>query len=216
MQIHQLGPHNENEEKQLGPDPLIHPSSTVLNSEFGVYTEAGPHCFLKEICLGDYSYVSDSVRAIWAGIGKFTSIASHCVINPGNHPYDRVTQSHVTYRCRQYGFAREDDHDFFEWRKRDRAVIGNDVWLGHGVLVMPGARIADGAVVGAGSVVTKSHPIGPYEIAVGVPAKAVKTRFPKETIDRLLATAWWDWDRERLEQAFADLKDVRRFIEIHG
>jgi phosphonate metabolism protein (transferase hexapeptide repeat family) len=173
--------------------------------------EAG--CFCNEITLGDYSYLSTSVRAIWCKIGKFSSIASHCVINPGNHPYQRVTQSHCTYRCRQYGFADQDDEAFFEWRRQDAVTIGHDVWLGHGVYVMPGATIADGAVVAAGSVVTRNRPVGPYEIAAGSPAKPVKKRFPERIIDRLLEIRFWDWPREKLEQRFKDLYDVTAFVE---
>lgn len=52
--------------------------------------------------------------------------------------------------------------------------IGNDVWLGAGVIVLPGITIADGAVIGAGSVVTRN--VGAYEIRVGNPARLVGER----------------------------------------
>jgi hypothetical protein len=103
--ITHLADNNELKQKKLFSRPLIHESSTIIHSRFGEYTEVEAGCFCNEITLGDYSYLSSSVRAIWCDIGKFSSIASHCVINPGNHPYQRVTQSHCTYRCRQYGFA---------------------------------------------------------------------------------------------------------------
>jgi phosphonate metabolism protein (transferase hexapeptide repeat family) len=211
--ITHLTANNELADKKLSPQPLIHESATVLRSRFGEYTEVAAGCFCNEIFLGDYSYLSSSVRAIWCDIGKFSSIASHCVINPGNHPYQRVTQSHCTYRCRQYGFADQDDEAFFEWRRQDAVTIGHDVWLGHGVYVMPGAAIADGAVVAAGSVVTRNRPVGPYEIAAGSPAKPVKKRFSDRIIDRLLEIRFWDWPREKLEQGFRDLYNVDAFIE---
>ncbi len=53
-------------------------------------------------------------------------------------------------------------------------VIGRDAWLGAHVMVLKGVEIGDGAIIGAGSVVTKSIP--PYAIAVGVPARVVGTR----------------------------------------
>jgi phosphonate metabolism protein (transferase hexapeptide repeat family) len=211
--ITHLAANNELKQKKLFSRPLIHESSTVIHSRFGEYTEIEAGCFCNEITLGDYSYLSSCVRAIWCDIGRFSSIASHCVINPGNHPYQRVTQSHCTYRCRQYGFADQDDAAFFEWRRQDAVTIGHDVWLGHGVYVMPGAKIATGAVVAAGSVVTRNRPVGPYEIAAGSPAKPVKKRFSDRIIDRLLEIRFWDWPREKLEQGFRDLYDVEAFIE---
>ncbi|WP_404286000.1 DapH/DapD/GlmU-related protein [Glutamicibacter arilaitensis] len=54
-----------------------------------------------------------------------------------------------------------------------RVVIGKGVWFGANVTVLPGVRIGDGAVVGAGAVVTKDVPAG--VIVVGVPAKQVGT-----------------------------------------
>lgn len=211
--ITHLAANNELKQKKLFSRPLIHESSTVIHSRFGEYTEIEAGCFCNEITLEDYSYLSSCVRAIWCDIGRFSSIASHCVINPGNHPYQRVTQSHCTYRCRQYGFADQDDAAFFEWRRQDAVTIGHDVWLGHGVYVMPGAKIATGAVVAAGSVVTRNRPVGPYEIAAGSPAKPVKKRFSDRIIDRLLEIRFWDWPREKLEQRFRDLYDVEAFIE---
>ena len=53
-------------------------------------------------------------------------------------------------------------------------TIGNDVWLGANVIVLPGRTIGDGAVVGAGSVVTKDVP--PYAVVVGNPAKILTLR----------------------------------------
>lgn len=53
-------------------------------------------------------------------------------------------------------------------------VIGNDVWIGRRVMIMPGVTVGDGCIIGAGAVVTKDIP--PYSIAAGVPAKVVKSR----------------------------------------
>ncbi|MFN8562280.1 MAG: hypothetical protein U0703_11820 [Anaerolineae bacterium] len=79
-------------------------------------------------------YAAGDVSIIYADVGKFCSIASHVRINPGNHPMERVTQHHMTYRRRQFGFG-EDDHAFFDWRRAHRCSIGHDVWLGHGAIV---------------------------------------------------------------------------------
>ena len=54
-------------------------------------------------------------------------------------------------------------------------IIGNDVWIGRRAIIMPGVTIGDGAIVGAGAVVTKN--VKPYTVAGGVPAKVIKSRF---------------------------------------
>ena len=56
-------------------------------------------------------------------------------------------------------------------------IIGNDVWIGARVIVLPGVNIGDGAVIGAGAVVTGNIP--PYAVAVGNPAKVVRVRTGK-------------------------------------
>lgn len=53
-------------------------------------------------------------------------------------------------------------------------VIGNDVWIGMRVIMMPGVKVGDGAVIGAGSVVTKDVP--DFAIVGGVPAKVIRYR----------------------------------------
>lgn len=60
-------------------------------------------------------------------------------------------------------------------------IIGNDVWIGRRAIIMPGVTIGDGVIVGAGAVVTKN--IEPYMVAVGVPAKAIKSRLDNHITD---------------------------------
>ncbi|AWN51770.1 hypothetical protein DK412_08785 [Methylobacterium sp. 17Sr1-1] len=72
--------------------------------------------------------------------------------------------------------------------QKQMPVIGNDVWIGAGVMMMPGITIGDGAVVAAGSVVTKDVP--PYSIVGGSPAKLIKRRFSDEIYERMLSVAW--------------------------
>lgn len=200
--------------KSLGEEPTIHESSTVLNCTLGSWTELGPNTWMEESSLGDYSYTAGDNQIIYAEIGKFCSIASHVRINPGNHPMWRVTQHHATYRRAQYQFGTSDDETFFEWRKEHKVKIGHDVWIGHGAIIMPGVTIGTGAVIGAGAVVTKDVP--PYMIAVGVPSKPLRERFPASISRRLLETEWWNWDRKMLEERINDLNHVALFLQKYG
>ena len=162
----------------------------------------------------DYSYAAGDASIIYAEVGKFCSIASHARINPGNHPMDRVTQHHMTYRRVEYGFDSTDDVEFFKWRRDHRCVIGHDVWLGHAVVVMPGVTIGTGAVVGSQAVVTKD--VAPYQVVAGVPARPIRMRFSDDVIAKLLSIQWWNWDRCTLKERFNDLRDVPAFIAKYG
>ncbi|MDD9266746.1 DapH/DapD/GlmU-related protein [Paenibacillus sp. GCM10023248] len=198
----------------LSTEPAIAASSHILNSHAGAWTSIGPHNKIIESRIGDYTYTMDDVTINYAEIGKFTSIASHVCINPVDHPMDRVTQHHMTYRRAAFGFAERDDDSFFEWRRGNRVTIGHDVWIGHGAIVMKGVHIGTGAVIGSGAIVTKD--VEPYSVVVGVPSRPLKKRFSQEIIDRLLAIAWWDWPRDLLETRFHELNDVAAFIKQYG
>jgi phosphonate metabolism protein (transferase hexapeptide repeat family) len=189
--------------KRLGPEPSIHPMAQVRDSTFGAYCEVGARTKIAETSFGDYSYVVNDSDIIYTTVGKFCSIAAHTRINPGNHPLDRVALSHFTYRSSAYGLG-DDDEAFFDWRRSFRAVLGNDVWIGHGAIVLPGVSIGDGAAIGAGSVVTKDVP--PFTVMVGVPARPVRPRFPADIVAALQRIAWWDWPHDRLGEALADFR----------
>ncbi len=200
-------------DKTLSPEPTVHPSSLIRDSTLGEWTDIGPNCSIVEAEIGAYTYCAGDVSIIYATVGKFCSIASHVRINPGNHPMHRVTQHHMTYRRRMFGFGDQDDDAFFQWRRDHHVTIGPDVWIGHAAIIMPGVTIGAGAVIGSQAVVTKDVP--PYTIVGGVPAKVIRERFPAETAERLLRIAWWDWPRDVLEARFDDLLDMEAFLETY-
>ena len=202
--------------KKLGLEPLIDPTATVRDSRLGRYTEVGARTTVAESSLDDYSYVVNDSNIIYTTIGKFVSIAAMTRINPGNHPMQRVTQAHFTYRASAYFEGEEDDHDFFAWRRAHAVTIGHDVWIGHGAIILPGRTIGTGAVVAGGAVVTKD--VDPYTIVAGVPAKPVKRRFPAPIAERIMALAWWDWSHEQLRAALPDIRalEIEAFLEKYG
>jgi phosphonate metabolism protein (transferase hexapeptide repeat family) len=189
--------------KRLGLEPFVDPTARVRDSRLGIYTEVGARTTLAEVEFGDYSYVVHDAQIIYARIGRFCSIASHTRVNPGNHPLDRAALNHFTYRASAYGLG-EDDAGFFDWRRSHRVTLGDDVWLGHGVIVLPGVSIATGAAVGAGAVVTRDVPS--FAVAVGNPARVIRFRFPEAVRESLLRIAWWDWPRDKLASALDDFR----------
>jgi phosphonate metabolism protein (transferase hexapeptide repeat family) len=199
--------------KTLSPEPLIHPLAQVIASRLGRYTEVGARTTIEESELGDYSYLVNDCDVIYARIGKFCSIASHTRINPGNHPMHRASQAHFTYRASTYFPGEADEEAFFDTRRAAGVMIGHDVWIGHGAIMLPGRKIGNGAVIAAGAVVTKD--VAPYAIVGGVPAKPLKRRFAPDIAARLEALAWWDWDHERLRGALPDFRTlaIEAFVE---
>src|SRR3979490_764989 len=145
-------------EKNLGLAPMIDPTANVRETELGAYCEVGARTILLDVTMGDYSYVVNDSQITYTTIGKFCSIAAMTRINPGNHPMQRASQAHFTYRASAYFPGEGDEAEFFEWRRGHHVHIGHDVWIGHGAIVLPGRSIATGAVVAAGAVLTKELP----------------------------------------------------------
>lgn len=199
--------------KFLSREPLIHPEAQVVASKLGRYTEVGARTTVEESELGDYSYVVNNSDIIYARIGKFCSIASHTRINPGNHPMQRASQAHFTYRASAYFPGEADEQAFFDTRRFAGVTIGHDVWIGHGAVVLPGRKIGHGAVIAAGAIVTKD--VAPYAIVGGNPARPLKRRFAADIAARLEALAWWDWHHERLRAALPDFRAlaIETFLE---
>jgi acetyltransferase-like isoleucine patch superfamily enzyme len=92
-----------------------------------------------------------------------------------------------------------------------KTIIGPDVWIGQGSLIRAGVRIGVGAVIGAGSVVTKDVP--PYTVAAGVPCRPIRRRFDDSLCERLVASGWWDFDEERLVALAPFFSNPAAFVE---
>lgn len=197
-------------------EPRVHPSARLREVKLGRFTEIAERVQLAECDIGDYTYIERQAEAIYCSIGKFCAIAANARLNALAHPIERVSQHKFTYRPNEYFVRAKLDSGFRAKRAAARVVIGNDVWIGHGAVVMPGIAIGHGAVIGANAVVTKD--VEPYAIVAGLPARFLRWRFPPDTVKRLIALAWWNWDRDKLAQAVVDMQrlSVDDFLEKHG
>ncbi len=200
---------------RLSETPYIHPSAHVTDSVLGRYTEVGSGCRVAHSTLGDYSYCVENTQIAYATIGKFANIAAHVRIYASMHPHQRASLHHFTYRSAWYFEDAADDEEFFEWRASTPIEIGHDTWIGHGAVVMPGVTIGTGAIIGSGAVVTKDVP--DFAVAVGVPARTIRQRFPDAVARRLMDLAWWDWDHRHLRAALDDFRalPIEAFLEKH-
>lgn len=137
-----------------------------------------------------YDFIGD--RLI---IGKFCAIARgvEFIMNGANHRVASVT----TYPFSLFGGGWEKTVPALEdLPLKGDTVVGNDVWIGQNVTVLPGVHIGDGAIIGANSVVARDIP--PYTVAVGNPCRCVRQRFDPELTAYLLEIRWWDWDAEKI------------------
>lgn len=150
-----------------------------------------PAGFEKNNVLFNYPEFGD-----WLIIGKFCCIASGAtfIMGPANHRMNSVT----TYPFHVFGGLWQEktpDH-LSELPFKGDTVIGNDVWIGRESVIMPGVKIADGAIVAAYAVVTRD--VEPYTLVGGNPARPIKKRFEDDLIQLLLRLKWWDMEGEQL------------------
>jgi acetyltransferase-like isoleucine patch superfamily enzyme len=143
-------------------------------------------------------------------IGHYCSIAADVeIMLGGEHRFDFVT----SFPFNAFG-SRYRNIDAF--RSKGDVIIGSDVWIGRRALILSGVTIGHGAVIAAGSIVTKDIP--PYAIVGGNPAQVLKMRFSQEQINALLHIAWWDWPEDLIIQRVPQLMDadVDSFIKLYG
>jgi acetyltransferase-like isoleucine patch superfamily enzyme len=179
-----LGPVFLNRLSQIGPDVVV-----------GKYFGMNENCFVAR-----------------ATVGAYCAIGARTAINPFNHPVDWLSIHEFQYHPRSFDWVPE-YNDFTRLERTpdmfQHVTIGNDVWTGHNVNILPGVSVGDGAVIGAGSVVTKDVP--PYAIVAGAPAQVRRMRFSERVIDRLLRLRWWDLELSELSGL--PFRDVERCLD---
>ena len=157
-------------------------------------------------------------------IGRFCMISHSVNIGFAGHPTDFLS-NHLVFRYDgKTDYARDfmplagSEHEtamrklYIEHSRRPLPVIGNDVWIGAGAMILNGVNVGDGAIVAAGAVVTKDVP--PYSIVGGNPAKVIRYRFDDEDIEKLLELQWWDYGPDILRDInLVDMKEGLKVLE---
>lgn len=155
--------------------------------------------------IGDFSYgvprVLDWGEGAKLTIGKFCSIANGVTIMMGGDHRVDWNSTYPFNALMPESFSHITGHPF----SRGDVIIGSDVWIGSDAKIMAGVQIADGCVIGANALVTKSV-TKPYSILGGVPAKIIRRRFSRRDIHRLCKMQWWNWPDEKIVAAISLLQ----------
>ena len=210
----------------MGPDPnAIYPNENIkqvvyiknvitnpniIVGEYTYYDDVGGAEHFEDHVTHHYPFIGDKLI-----IGKFCAIGKgvEFVMNGANHRMKSVT----TYPFNIMGGGWEQFTPAMEdLPLKGDTIVGNDVWFGQNVTVMPGVHIGDGAIIAANSVVTKDIP--PYCVAGGNPCVVRKKRFDDELIEYLLALKWWDWDADKIFRNMGalcsgDLQQIKHIVD---
>lgn len=148
----------------------------------------------ERLIIGRFCQIAHGVRFI-------TASANHAMAGFSTYPFAVFDPAQLPLFLQQFAGLPD-------------TVIGHDVWIGHGALILPGVTIGHGAIIGAGAVVARDVP--PYAIVAGNPARPIRERFAPDVIARLLALAWWDWPPDRIAAALPALMagDLATLTEI--
>ena len=152
------------------------------NIEIGMYSYGG--CF-------DVDRIAPFTK-----IGRYCSFANNVCVLGQNH-LTETKSTHPYFYNPSFGYVDK------QLNRVNRLYVGNDVWIGSNVTIVPSVgRVGDGAVIGAGSVVTKDVP--DFAVFAGNPARLIRYRFSENTIARLKEEKWWDKSIEELQGSFSD------------
>lgn len=172
-------------------------------------------CFLKNIIsnpniiVGDYTYYDDPkgverfndnvlYHFDFIGdkliIGRFCQIAADTtfIMNGANHSLEGFS----TFPFKIFGNVWENIH--LNSKPKGDTIVGNDVWIGYGAVIMPGINIGDGAIIASRSIVTAD--VAPYTIVGGNPAKLIRQRFDDDIVKFLCELQWWNWSIEKISK----------------
>lgn len=156
------------------------------------------------VMIGLASYMNSGFVRSGVKIGRYCSIGRNVTIGTGHHEMGGLSTSPHFKSSRMSSSLKLADPV-----ARIRVKVGHDVWIGDNVLILSGVTVGQGAVLAAGSVVTKDVP--PYAVVAGVPARVVKYRFDDVLNQRILSLNWHEFDPEALCQL--DLSDIYETIE---
>lgn len=189
------------------------------NTHIGRGTRVMNNNIICSTTIGDCTTIGANNYLCNVFIGSFCSIGSNVRVLDSCHPIYKpfVSSSPCFYKTLYPMPLIRTGVKFKEktFNKSGISVeIGNDVWIGTNVIIIGNIKIGDGAVIGAGSIVTKN--VDPYTVVAGNPAKIVRERYDLNTIKKLIEIKWWNWPLEIIERRKEDFSNIEVFVKKYG
>lgn len=204
----------------------------ILGVNFYNFLNSKKHVALKDadwVEVGFKSY--DNGAYVWRWnvntklvIGNYCSIANdvHFVCDSGYHSESEITSFPLFHEL----LDKEDNvviggRSFMVKNitkelkpKKQNIIIGNDVWIGARVTILPGVSVGNGVTILTGSVVSEDVP--DYAIVGGVPAKILKLKHSQDIINKLNLISWWNWKETKIKDSINDFYlPIDEFIKKH-
>lgn len=183
-------------DSNVGENCTIGDNSSILKSKIEDGVIINRNCAIDRSVVGFATYFNQNDIIKNAVIGKFCCISWNVTIYGESKHNFNAPSMYTSYHWNHvFGFNNVNNAEI---DNKAKTIIGNDVWIGNGAIIINAVSIGDGSIIGAGTVVTKDVP--PYSVVVGVPGKVIKKRFDDKTIERLLDIKWWDWPHDIISQ----------------
>ncbi len=157
------------------------------------------------VTFGTGTYHAGDLRVVCYTPGESAVVGRYCSIAPGVQIFcgGAHRQSLVSTWPFDPKLRGTNDADSRTYKHATRpTVIGNDVWLATGAVIMTGVHVGDGAVIGPYAVVFDDVP--PYAVVRGNPGQVIRYRFDPDVIESLLDVAWWNWEESHIRAAIED------------
>lgn len=168
------------------------------------YEETSRNIYKKyfdiEIGYGTAGFIDLDKIARGTVFGNYCGISKNTYIFNANHPPRYFTTHALMFNPRFGGVSKD-------VLPRTKLKVGHDVWIGLNGIILPSVTsIGNGAIIGAGSVVTRD--VEPYAIVGGNPAKLIGYRFNADVIQELENSRWWTLHKDELIQRRREFEEI--------
>lgn len=182
---------------------IAHRCFRIITGRMGIYGAMGRgnifgrRVFIHEMStIGKYNRIGRDTMLTYAQVGNYCSIAPGVKIGQSQHSVSYITTYNAIASVNP------------DYQMHDKpTVIGNDVWIGANAVLMQGITVDNGAVIGAGAVVT--HDVPAYAIVAGVPARILRYRLREDQIAEIQNSKWW---REDIKEAKSKVKELEKVL----